>query len=912
MTFNFDAAPDSHASTPHLPAARVEAPVASEEPKPRRRALLVGQPNVGKSVVFGALTGTYVTVSNYPGTTVEITRGRARFGEDLWEVVDTPGTHNLVPMSEDEAVTRDLLVSERHDAIIQVGDAKNLARTLLLTLQLAELGVPFCLDLNMLDEARARGTRLDFERLSRELPGVLVNGSTATENEGLDGVREYLAKHEGEASEGARSPLTCAPRFPDDVEGAIADVEASLEGDLPVARRAIATMLLGGERGIGGQLHAKVGEKARSVAAERAQRLARAHGVPVFALLSRLRLTRAQAIVRAVQSRDRAGEKRAHEGQVSWAKALGFAGLAALVASATYDGAVALTRTTATADPLADYGFFEVVGRLFSLRVLSGWSAPGLVLLVASIALGALLVRRHARARAGAWKLAGAFAAGWSVYWAASLVEGLARHAYSVLPVHLGALAGVVALAVAARAGDRRDAVVSAAVGRSATHPVWGLPILAFVLLLAYKVVGVFGAGTAVDFVENRLFGAPVAQVNLDAPQPPEALATNDGAEEGAERLVAVSDGGSVRIVAQTKRGGVYVEDPAARIDVYGGTEARVWTGYLNRWAYGFFAWLGIPLLTAFFVGPYGLLTMGVTYAVAIVLPVVATFFFVFSMLEDSGYLPRLAVMSNRVLRGMGLNGKAVLPMVLGLGCDTMATLTARIMETRKERVLVTLLLALGIPCSSQLSVIFALMQRTSGAATLVWVAVVLITLLGVGWVAARVLPGDKSDFLLEMPPIRQPMVANILAKTMARIEWYLKEAVPLFLVGTALLFVLDAAHLLGYVHRAGEPIVHHVLGFPRGGGVSDRVSEALLVGFLRRDFGAAGLLDMARLGKLSPADVAVSMVTITLFIPCIANVFMIAKERGWKTAGAMSAFIFPYAVAVGALVRAGFGLFGG
>jgi ferrous iron transport protein B len=303
---------------------------------------------------------------------------------------------------------------------------------------------------------------------------------------------------------------------------------------------------------------------------------------------------------------------------------------------------------------------------------------------------------------------------------------------------------------------------------------------------------------------------------------------------------------------------------------------------------------------------------MGVTYAVAIVLPVVTTFFFVFSMLEDSGYLPRLAVMSNRLLRGMGLNGKAVLPMVLGLGCDTMATLTARIMETRKERLLVTLLLALGIPCSSQLSVIFALMQRTSGAATIVWIGVVAMTLLGVGWVAARVLPGDKSDFLLEMPPIRQPMLSNIAAKTMARIEWYLKEAVPLFLVGTALLFVLDAAHLLGFVHRAGEPVVHHLLGFPRDAGVSDRVSEALLIGFLRRDFGAAGLLDLARAGQLSPADVAVSMVTITLFIPCIANVFMIAKERGWKTAGAMSAFIFPYAVAVGAAVRAGFRAFGG
>jgi ferrous iron transport protein B len=301
-----------------------------------------------------------------------------------------------------------------------------------------------------------------------------------------------------------------------------------------------------------------------------------------------------------------------------------------------------------------------------------------------------------------------------------------------------------------------------------------------------------------------------------------------------------------------------------------------------------------------------------VTYAVAIVLPVVTTFFFVFSVLEDSGYLPRLAVMSNRLLRGMGLNGKAVLPMVLGLGCDTMATLTARIMETRKEKMLITLLLALGIPCSSQLSVIFALMQRTSHAATFVWIAVVLGTLLGVGWIAAKVLPGDRSDFLLEMPPIRQPMISNIVSKTMARIEWYLKEAVPLFLLGTALLFVLDTAHLLGVVHRLGEPIVHHALGFPRDGAVSDRVSEALLIGFLRRDFGAAGLLDLARAGRLSPADVAVSMVTITLFIPCIANVFMIAKERGWKVAGAMSGFIFPYAIAVGALVRVGFRFLGG
>jgi Fe2+ transport system protein B len=933
VTFNFDALPEASPSSGR-PGAGATLHGAGMDPRPRRRAVLVGQPNVGKSVVFGALTGSYVTVSNYPGTTVEVTRGRAHFGGEAWEVVDTPGTHNLVPMSEDEAVTRDILVTERHDALVQVGDAKNLARTLLLTLQIAELGVPFCLDLNMLDEARARGLSVDLEQLARELAGVRVNASTATEGEGLDEVRAYLAAADvADAGNGRPVPLACAPRFPDDVEEAIAAVQGALDaGAIPVATRAVATMLLGGDRAVGDGLASRVGEQAMRVGRERSAALARAHGVPVFALLSRLRLARAQAIVRAVQRRSTAAGGKAHAGAVSWGTAAGFGGGAALVGALVFDGALARSKVLSRVDALDDFGFFDVAGRIVSRGLFTGWHVASLALLAVCATLGTLLVRRHARVRAGAWKLAASFAAAWFACWASSMVEGVVRHAHSSLPVAMGAAAGVAALALATWAGDARDARVSQSLGRVTTHPVWGLPVLGVVLLLAYKVVGVFGAGTAVDFVENRVFGGVATQSTLGAPSGPEALDARDVADEGNERLVVLADGPSrVHVVAQVKHRGTYVAEPGARIDVYGRgsrataaetgvvvegdfakAEARVWTGHLNRWAYGFFTWIGVPLLTAFFVGPYGLLTMGVTYAVAIVLPVVATFFFVFSMLEDSGYLPRLAVMSNRLLTSMGLNGKAVLPMVLGLGCDTMATLTARIMETRKERVLVTLLLALGVPCSSQLSVIFALMQRTSGAATAVWVAVVLFTLFVVGWVAARALPGDRSDFLLEMPPLRQPMVSNILAKTMARMEWYLREAVPLFLLGTALLFVLDAAHLLVFVHRAGEPIVHHMLGFSRGAGVSDRVSEALLIGFLRRDFGAAGLLDLARGGRLSPADVAVSMVTITLFIPCIANVFMIAKERGWKTAGAMSAFIFPYAVLMGALVRMGFRVIGG
>jgi ferrous iron transport protein B len=131
-----------------------------------RSIILIGNPNVGKSVLFGALTGKYVTVSNYPGTTVEVTRGSASLQGRTWHVMDTPGTNNLMPMSEDEQVTRDILLKERDYVCLQVCDAKNLRRGLLLSAQLAEAQVPFVLALNMADEAAGRGIRIDADRLA--------------------------------------------------------------------------------------------------------------------------------------------------------------------------------------------------------------------------------------------------------------------------------------------------------------------------------------------------------------------------------------------------------------------------------------------------------------------------------------------------------------------------------------------------------------------------------------------------------------------------------------------------------------------------------------------------------------------------------------------------------------------------
>jgi ferrous iron transport protein B len=170
--------------------------------------------------------------------------------------------------------------------------------------------------------------------------------------------------------------------------------------------------------------------------------------------------------------------------------------------------------------------------------------------------------------------------------------------------------------------------------------------------------------------------------------------------------------------------------------------------------------------------------------------------------------------------------------------------------------------------------------------------------MLLVGAIAHRLLPGRVGEFVVELPPLRWPLAENVLAKTAARVEWYLREALPLFVLGTLLLFTLDRLGLLAGVVRVGEPLVAGVLGLPPA------AAEAFLVGFLRRDYAATRLFDMARSSGLDTVQLVTAMVTITLFIPCIANVFIIAKERGTRTAAAIAAFVFPFAFAVGGMVR--------
>jgi len=620
-----------------------------------RTILLVGNPNVGKSVLFSKLTGKYVTVSNYPGTTVELARGEAVIAGERFAVLDTPGVNELNAKTGDAQVTFEVLREHRDALVIQVADAKNLRRALLLTLQLAASGRRCVLVLNMMDELDKCGGHIDLRKLS-SLLGVPVVPTIATANTGIDLLKKSLEK-----AAPPRTPLVLAAPLIDEL------------------------------------------------------------------------LQQANAILAQV--------------------------------------------------------YTNVQPRQPSFAQKLGW-----------------------------W----------------------------------------------------------------ATHPVKGLALLLGVLYFTFWFVGLLGAGTSVDFLQNVVFGRyvnPWAIHAVDTLLPFPHTHQMEHSDYQLKIPLVPTRGILLGTSSRDVLAPTYSLAPGATLG--GWTQAR-------------------RLAHDFLVGEYGVITMALSYAFAIVLPIVTTFFLVFSLLEDSGYLPRLAAMLNRLFRTMGLNGKAVLPMVLGLGCDTMATMTTRILETRKERVITTLLLALSVPCSAQLGVLLAMVASISFGAAAFWVALNVLLMIAVGRLAARLLGGPSTDFILELPPMRRPQISNVVIKTFARLEWYLKEVIPLFVLGTAILFVLDKLNVLGWIARIGEPLVTGWLGLPR------ETATAFLIGFLRRDFGAVYLLD-ASTGPhplMTPHQILVAMVTITLFMPCIATLFMIGRELGKKTAFWITVFIFPFAFFVGGVVN--------
>ena len=183
--------------------------------------------------------------------------------------------------------------------------------------------------------------------------------------------------------------------------------------------------------------------------------------------------------------------------------------------------------------------------------------------------------------------------------------------------------------------------------------------------------------------------------------------------------------------------------------------------------------------------------------------------------------------------------------------------------------------------------------------------AIILGVIILVGFLAARVIPGDSAQFILELPPLRWPQFSNIVIKTLSRLEWYLQEAVPLFILGTLVLFTLNRTGSLAVLEQWATPVVVHWLGLP------SQSTGSFIIGFLRRDYGAAGLFNLARQGLLNQNQILVALVTITLFVPCVANFFVMIKERGWKVALVIVAVVVSHRPAGGGAVKLGPVFFG-
>ena len=274
-------------------------------------------------------------------------------------------------------------------------------------------------------------------------------------------------------------------------------------------------------------------------------------------------------------------------------------------------------------------------------------------------------------------------------------------------------------------------------------------------------------------------------------------------------------------------------------------------------------------------IGEFGILTMIPVYIIGLLLPLIVGFYLLMSILEDSGYLPRIAALVDRALGYFGLNGKAIIPLILGFGCVTMATMTTRILGSKREKIIATILLGLAIPCSAQLGVIMGMVSQLNVAYILLYVFVIFIVFALTGTILNKLMPGESSKLLIDLPPIRVPILKNILKKTLQKTVMFLKEAIPLFIYGAIFISVLNQTGLLEVIQNALYPITVGLLKLP------PETSTAFIMGIIRRDFGAAGLSSI----PMTEPQVLVSLIVMTLFVPCIAAIMVMFKERGTRDA---------------------------
>ncbi len=307
---------------------------------------------------------------------------------------------------------------------------------------------------------------------------------------------------------------------------------------------------------------------------------------------------------------------------------------------------------------------------------------------------------------------------------------------------------------------------------------------------------------------------------------------------------------------------------------------------------------LNFNILQEALTGEYGLISFALTLCLGVVLPIVSTFFFALAMVEGSGYLPRLSILLDRALKKIRISGKAVMPLVLGFSCVTMAVLSTRSLETKKERLITVIILILAIPCSAQTSILFAVIAVLSFKALLIMFTVIVIQIILAGYFLNKFIPGEKSPFIMEILPLRIPSIKDVFYKTRFRVKIYIRELLPLFILAGFFMFLLDKLRILELIERLSAPIVKNFWGLPL------ESTNALIIGFARKEAGAAMVKALVDNNILNELQTIVIIIITLLFIPCFSTSLVLIKEYKLRDSLIMIFSVFLVALITGGILN--------
>ncbi len=327
-------------------------------------------------------------------------------------------------------------------------------------------------------------------------------------------------------------------------------------------------------------------------------------------------------------------------------------------------------------------------------------------------------------------------------------------------------------------------------------------------------------------------------------------------------------------------------------------------TGFLFD---GFFVGDVAPKITAFLekvlnkdgilflllIGQYGVINMGVGYLLGIIIPIVACFYFFMTLLEESGYISRMAKLSDNSFKSMGLSGRMTVPIILGFGCITMAFVSISSLKSEKERIIASTLLALTVPCSAQFGIIIGQLAHYGLSYLAVYFVVLIIIFVITAVILTKIIKDDGKRDVLTLTPLKLPSISKVINTTIDKSWEFLSEAFPVFVVASIVLTLMAHFGLLNKLYELMSPLTVGVLKLPA------EASAAFILSMIRREFGVVSLLTLS----LSPQSMLVALITITLLIPCLSAVFVLFKQRGVKEASLICIFCTVTAFAVGGIL---------